>query len=96
MYNIHKSMNIMRFDLNRGSKQKESRLAGGYYGKEYTPKSFAKELGLNMEDYVSLTSYTHRPFYSQFSLEIQDNWRQGLSYNLPIDELMEVIREQLR
>ena len=62
-----------------------------YNGKEYTPKSFAKELGLNMEDYVSLTSYTHRPFYSQFSLEIQDNWRQGLSYNLPIDELMEVI-----
>ena len=62
-----------------------------YNGKKYTPKSFAKELGLNMEDYVSLTSYTHRPFYSQFSLEIQDNWRQGLSYNLPIDELMEVI-----
>ena len=67
-----------------------------YNGKEYTPKSFAKELGLNMDDYVSLTSYTHRPFYSQFSIEIQDNWRQGLSYNLKIDELMEVIDNAVR
>lgn len=61
-----------------------------YNGKEYTPKSFAEELGLKAEDYVSLTSYTHHPFYTQFAIEIQDNWRNGLSYNLPIDELMEV------
>ncbi len=61
-----------------------------YNGKEYTPKSFAAELGLNPDDYVSLTSYTHHPFYSQFALEIQDNWRWALSYNLPIDELMQV------
>ena len=61
-----------------------------YNGKEYTPKSFAEELGLKAEDYVSLTSYTHHPFYSQFAIEIQDNWRNSLSYNLPIDELMEV------
>ena len=45
---------------------------------------------MNADDYVSLTSYTHHPFYSQFVLEIQDNWRWALSYNLPIDELMEV------
>ncbi len=62
-----------------------------YNGKEYTPKSFAESLGLNPDDYVSLTSYTHHPFYSQFSLEIQDNWRNGMSYNLPIDELMAVM-----
>lgn len=62
-----------------------------YKGKEYTPMTFAKSLGLNPDDYVSLTSYTHHPFYSQFSLEIQDNWRNGLSYNLPIDELMAVM-----
>ncbi len=61
-----------------------------YKGKEYTPKSFYESTGLNPDDYVSLTSYTHRPFYTEFPLEIQDNWRHGLSYNLPIDELMEV------
>ena len=61
-----------------------------YNGKEYTPKSFYESLGLNADDYVSLTSYTHHPFYSSFVLEIQDNWRWAQSYNLPIDELMEV------
>ena len=61
-----------------------------YNGKEYTPKSFYEELGLNADDYVSLTSYTHHPFYESFVLEIQDNWRWSKSYNLPIDELMQV------
>ena len=61
-----------------------------YEGKEYTPKSFYESLGLNASDYVSLTSYTHHPFYTSFVLEIQDNWRWSQSYNLPIDELMEV------
>lgn len=61
-----------------------------YNGKEYTPKSYMGSLGLNMDDYVSLTSYTHFPFYSQFPIEVPDNWRWALSYNLPIDELMEV------
>ena len=61
-----------------------------YNGKEYTPKSFYESLGLNPDDYVSLTSYTHHPFYESFVLEIQDNWRWAQSYNLPIDEFMEV------
>lgn len=61
-----------------------------YEGKEYTPKSFYDSLGLDASDYVSLTSYTHHPFYKPFVLEIQDNWRWAQSYNLPIDELMEV------
>ena len=59
-------------------------------GKEYTPKSYYESTGLNADDYVSLTSYTHHPFYEPFILEIQDNWRWASSYNLPIDELMEV------
>ena len=63
-----------------------------YKGKEYTPRTFADEVvGLNMDDYVSLTSFTHHPFYSQFAIEIQDNWRNGLSYNLPLDEFMAVM-----
>ena len=61
-----------------------------YEGKEYTPKSFYESLGLNASDYVSLTSYTHHPFYTTFAIEIPDNWRWAQSYNLPIDELMEV------
>jgi aminopeptidase C len=62
-----------------------------YNGKEYTPKSFYESLGINADDYVSITSYTHHPFYTQFVLEIQDNWRWSLSYNVPIDEMMEIM-----
>ena len=62
-----------------------------YNGKKYTPKSFQESLGLNMDDYVSLTSFTHHPFYEQFIIEVQDNWRWGQSYNLPIDEFMAVM-----
>ncbi len=62
-----------------------------YRGKEYTPQSYAAEMELNMDDYVSITSYTHHPFYEPFVLEIPDNWMQMQSYNLPLEELMEVI-----
>ena len=61
-----------------------------YKGKEYTPKSFYESTGLNADDYVSLTSFTHHPFYSKFVIEVQDNWRWSESYNLPLDEFMEV------
>ena len=62
-----------------------------YEGKKYTPKSFAASLGVNWDDYVSITSYTHHPFYTQFPVEVQDNWRGGLSYNVPMDEMMRII-----
>lgn len=66
-------------------------------GKTYTPQAYAKDyLGLNMDDYVSLTSYTHHPFYSKFILEIQDNWRWAESYNLPLDEFMRVMDSAVR
>jgi aminopeptidase C len=61
-----------------------------YRGQEYTPLSFMESLGINPDDYVSLTSFTHHPFYTQFGLEIPDNWRWSSSYNLPLDELMSV------
>ena len=68
-----------------------------YNGKTYTPRTFADEvLKLNMNDYISLTSYTHHPFYTQFNVEVQANWRHALSYNLPIDELMEVMDNAVR
>ncbi|MDR1415223.1 MAG: aminopeptidase [Odoribacteraceae bacterium] len=63
-----------------------------YNGREYTPQSFAREVvGLNMDDYVNLTSYTHHPFYAQFAIEVADNWLWETSYNLPIDEFMAVM-----
>lgn len=62
-----------------------------YKGKNYTPQTFAKELAIDVNDYVSITSYTHHPFYEPFAIEVQDNWRMGNSINLPLDEMMEVI-----
>ena len=66
-----------------------------YKGKKYNPKTFSESLGLNMEDYISLTSFTHHPFYSNFVLEVQDNWALQSSYNLPLDEFMEVMESAL-
>ena len=66
-----------------------------YNGKEYTPKTFAEELGLNADNYVSITSYTHHPFYTTFALEVPDNWRMDQMYNVPMDEMMEIIDNAL-
>ncbi|MDK2909272.1 MAG: bleomycin hydrolase [Bacteroidales bacterium] len=62
-----------------------------YNGKEYTPRSFADMLGIKEDDYICLTSYTHHPFYKKFILEVPDNWAWGELYNLPLDDLMEVM-----
>ena len=67
-----------------------------YEGKQYTPKTFAASLGLDWNDYVSITSYTHHPFYTAFPVEVQDNWRQPASWNLPMDEMAEVIDNAVR
>jgi len=66
-----------------------------YKGKEYNPKSFSKSLGLNMEDYISITSFSHHPFYSQFVLEVQDNWAMQSSYNLPLDEFINLMEQAI-
>jgi aminopeptidase C len=66
-----------------------------YNGKEYTPKSFAESTGFNPDDYVNLASFSHQPFYEKFIIEVQDNWRWGTAYNLPIDEFMEVMNNAI-
>ncbi|QZE14712.1 aminopeptidase [Halosquirtibacter laminarini] len=59
-----------------------------YEGKEYTSQSFAKDYcGLNADDYVEITSYTHHPFYSKFILEVPDNWMWNNVYNVPLKEM---------
>lgn len=67
-----------------------------YRGKTYTPKSFAASLDIDPSDYVELTSFTHHPYYEAFELEVPDNWEHARQYNLPLDELMEVIDGALR
>ena len=62
-----------------------------YEGKNYTPKTFAESLGLDWNDYVSITSYTHHPFWSEFAVEVQDNWRWPMSWNVPMDDMMRII-----
>ncbi len=63
-----------------------------YRGVTYSAKDFVtKGLGLNMDDYVSVTSFTHHPFYTAFAIEVPDNWRWDLSYNVPMEEMMAII-----
>ena len=54
-----------------------------------------QSLGINLDDYVSITSYTHHPFYTKFAVEVQDNWRWDQSYNVPMDEMMRIIDNAL-
>ncbi len=63
-----------------------------YNGVTHTPKSFADSLGIQVDDYVTLTSYTHHPFYRDITLEIPDNWAGNRYWNVPLDELLAVIR----
>jgi bleomycin hydrolase len=64
-----------------------------YNGGTYTPISFAKEvLHFNPDDYVSLTSFTHQPYYQSFVLQVPDNYANGSFYNLPLNELIEVVK----
>ena len=60
-------------------------------GTEYTPESYRDFLGINTDDYVNITSFTHHPFYEPFIIEVCDNWRWDSAYNLPMDEMMEVM-----
>jgi bleomycin hydrolase len=62
-----------------------------YKGENYTPQSFAENLGINPNDYVELTSFSHHPFYESVILEVPDNWSHDPYYNVPLDELMEIM-----
>ncbi len=67
-----------------------------FNGKSYTPKTFAEELGFDPDSYIELTSYSHHPFYSNFSLEVPDNWSLNKYLNVPLDEFMSVIDRALQ
>ena len=62
-----------------------------YKGATYTPKSYAEAQGINLDDYISFTSFTHHPFYTSFAIEVADNWRWTPSWNVTLDEFMAII-----
>ena len=66
-----------------------------YEGKTYTPKTFAQSLGLDFDDYISVTSFTHHPFHTRFAIEAPYKWRHSLSYNVPMEEMMRIIDDAL-
>jgi len=67
-----------------------------YEGKEYTPKSFAKDFtGLNSDDYIEISSYTHHPFYEKFIIEVPDNWLWDEVYNVPMNDMMQIMENAL-
>ncbi|MDE6297192.1 MAG: C1 family peptidase, partial [Muribaculaceae bacterium] len=66
-----------------------------YNGKKYTPKSFAKEMGIVPEDFEVYTSYTHHPFYEEFILEIPDNWLWSSCRNVPMEEFQAILDNAL-
>lgn len=62
-----------------------------YKGKSYTPQSYAQEMGLKVDNYVAVTSFTHHPFYSTFALEVADNWLWGQYHNVPMEEMKKIV-----
>lgn len=66
-----------------------------YKGKSYTPKSYAEATGINANDYVLITSFSHHPFYSRFVLEVPDNWNWEQVYNVPLNEFQEVMNNAI-
>ncbi|MDA3928474.1 MAG: aminopeptidase [Prolixibacteraceae bacterium] len=67
-----------------------------YEGVEYTPQSFARDyMEFNPDDYIEIGSYTHHPFYEPFVIEIPDNWLWDVIYNVPLEEMIEVIDNAL-
>lgn len=66
-----------------------------YNNKEYTPMSFAKELELNIDEYINITSFTHHPFNDFFILELPDNFSNAKSFNIPLEELIMMVNYAL-
>lgn len=79
------------FDIYLGELPKEFE----YQGKTYTPESFWDALGLDLNDYIEVTSFSHHPFYQEIPVEIPDNWDHERMYNVPLDELVAITNHAL-
>lgn len=67
-----------------------------YEGVQYTPQSFLEMAKIIPEDYLTITSFTHQPYYSNFILNIPDNFSNGTFYNVPLDTMIKVINHALK
>ena len=67
-----------------------------YEGKTYTPQSFAKYMGINPDDYIEITSFSHHPFYTQFIMEVSDNWANSQIYNVPLEDFRKIADNALQ
>lgn len=62
---------------------------------QYTPITYRDYLNIHPEDYVTITSFTHHPYWEKFILEIPDNWANGQMYNMPISDLMRCVKSSV-
>lgn len=67
-----------------------------YEGVSYTPQSFLKMTGIRADDYITLTSFLHQPFYASFILNIPDNFSNGNFYNVPLDDFISILNTALQ
>lgn len=67
-----------------------------YEGKEYTPETYAASLGIDIDDYVAFTSFTHHPFYKPFALEVADNWIWGEYNNVTMEEMKAIVDNAIK
>lgn len=67
-----------------------------FQGKKYTPKTYAESLKLNMDDYVSITSFSNHEMNSLCQLAIPDNWAWGNSYNVALPDMMSTVENALK
>jgi len=67
-----------------------------FEGKKYTPRTFAdKVVGINPDDYVEITSFTHMPMHKPVVVDVPDNWTNAISYNVTVDELFSIVEHAL-
>jgi bleomycin hydrolase len=66
-----------------------------FQNQKYTPQSFAGSLGINPDDFIMITSFSYKPYYTPFILEVPDNWSWGQAYNVPLNDLYRIVNEAL-
>lgn len=68
-----------------------------FKGRNYTARTFADEVvGVDPDDYVFFSSFTHHPFYKQFVLEVPDNWTWTSFWNVPLEEMTDMIERSVK